>query len=81
MPSLRVLEYSWPALNGINCKRDSSGALFRPIKLILLIGFENEWVVKKKKRTEARILNLFFIFSPLIVNFFKLIKLLIQLTV
>ena len=50
------------------------------IKFILLIGFEKDWVVKKKKRREVKILNLFCIFSPLVVNLFILKKLLIQLT-
>jgi hypothetical protein len=80
MPSLKSLVYSWPALKGINCKRDSSGALFSPIKLILLIGFEKDCEVKKKKRRVNRSLKIFFIFSPIVVNFFNLKKPLIQLT-
>ena len=55
-------------------------ALFSPIKLILLIGFEKDCEVKKKKRRVNRSLNIFFIFSPIVVNFFNLKKTLIQLT-
>ena len=69
---IRLLEVSsniCPTWNGMICKIDSSDELLRPIKLILLIGLEKDWVVKNKKRREIRILNLFFIFLPVVVNF------------
>ena len=62
IPSLKALVYSCPTLKGINFKRDSSGALFSPIKLILLIGLEKDWVVKTRKEDKLEFLIYFSFF-------------------
>ena len=66
---LEEFENSCPALKGIASKRRFSEELFRPIKLILLTGFEYVFVAKNKKKEVIKSNKLFFIFLPVVINY------------